>query len=103
MRTIGQRDIVRRQVPAVFAVEKLSQSRNQRRIALRIGIIADILNSVFRRQFRKHIGEHRIDFSNLRRIAAAKHVDGLVTFERIAQIVHQLQNTAVLCEFFTEC
>ncbi|SKN54892.1 Uncharacterised protein [Mycobacteroides abscessus subsp. massiliense] len=103
MRTIGQRDIVRRQIPAVFTVKKLSQSRNQRRISLRIGIIADILNSVFRRQLGKHIGEHRIDFSNLRRIAAAKHIDGLVAFERVAQIVHQLQNTAVLCEFFAEC
>ena len=103
MRTIGQRDIVSRQIPAVFAVEKLSQSRNQRRIALRIGIIADILNRVFRRQFGKHIGEHRIDFRNLRRIATAKHIDGLVAFERVAQIVHQLRNAAVLREFFAEC
>lgn len=44
-----------------------------------------------------------IDFGNARRVAAAEHIDGLVAFERVAEVVHQLQDAAVLREFFAEC
>lgn len=89
--------------PAVFAVGEGGQRVNQRGIALGIGVVADVLDGVFRRQLGKYVGERPIDFGNARRVAAAEHIDGLVAFERVAEVVHQLQDAAVLREFFAEC
>ena len=68
-----------------------------------VGVIADVLDGVFRRQLGKYVGKHGIDFDDPRRIAAAEHVDGLIAFERVAEVVHKLQDAAVLREFFAEC
>lgn len=103
MRTVGQRDIVGGQVPAVFAVEEGGQRVNQRGIALGVGVVADVFDGMFCRQFGEYVGKRPIDFRNARRVAAAEHVDGLVAFERVAEVVHQLQDAAVLREFFAEC
>ena len=103
LRTVGEGDVFFANVPAVLAAEVGGEGGDQAGVALGGGVVGQAFDGgAVVGDLAQGVGKGLLHGGNVGGVAAAEHIDGFAFRQGAAEVVHQLQDTAVAGEFLAE-